>query len=555
MKIGLNLSPTPIWIQSFCWLNSVEAYSFHSFFLSNQKIVLFLKMQHSGMDTELLNLKIVHKLSEIVRTSLGPLGRDKLIVKSNGEMLVTNDGKTLLEEMKIKNPIGKLIVNLSKNQDQNVGDGTTSVVVFIGELSLNALELKKKGIHSIDIIEGYKKSLDVALKELKTLIIQNLDISDNFEELSKSSKTSLNSKMIGFEKEKLSKLCVEAVLRIYDRERKDIDLERIKFDYLPIGTLQETKLFNGIILWKIFSHFQMKPRDNCKMIVISFPLEVPKPKTKYSVNISNAEDYKELESIQHRYYRKVIEILSKIEFDLLICQWGIDEFLNQWLLDHNKIAIRYVAGDDIERISISTGSKICPVLDQMNDKMLGYCESISQEYLKDDTSIIKIENSKDSKVCSILVRGTNKLQCEDTIRSLYDSVCNVRNSILDNKLVVGGGSIECELYTKMMKIEVKEDYLDIYKSWVKSLLIIPQTLAENSGMNSLETVMELIHHHEKGNAYHGVFFDKNEGSGLCKDMKSEGVYENLKMKESVLKLATEMICLILKIDEIISFEE
>jgi T-complex protein 1 subunit epsilon len=513
------------------------------------------KQQNVAIETELLNLKIVHKLSEIVRTSLGPLGRDKLIVKSNGEMLVTNDGKTLLEEMKIKNPIGKLIVNLSKNQDQNVGDGTTSVVVFIGELSLKAFELKRKGINSIDIIEGYKKSLDIALKQLKTLIIQDLEISENFKELSKSAKTSLNSKMIGIEKEALSKICVEAVLQIYDRERKDIDLERIKFDYLPVGTLQESKLFNGIILWKHFSHFQMKSRDNCKIIVISFPLEVPKPKTKYTVNISNVEDYKELENIQHRFYSKVTEILSKIEFDLLICQWGIDEFLNQWLFDQNKIAIRYVAGYDIERISISTGSKICPVLDQINNQILGFCDSISQEYLKDDTSIIKIENSKNTKVCSILVKGTNKIQCEDTIRSLYDSVCNVRNSILDNKLVVGGGSIECELYTKMKKIEVQDEYLEIYKSWFESLLVIPQTLAENSGMNSLETVTELIHHHENGNAFHGVFFDKNEGSGLCKDMKSEGVYENLKMKESVLKLATEMICLILKIDEIISFEE
>eukprot|EP01080_Neovahlkampfia_damariscottae_P011747 gene11747-5085_t len=510
-----------------------------------------------GLETEYLNLKVVHKLSEIIRTSLGPLGRDKLIVKANGELLITNDGKTLLEEMKIKNPIGKLIVNLSKNQDNNAGDGTTSVVVFIGQLSQKAIELKLKGVDSIDIIEGFKKSLDIALIELNKLVIRDLDISDNFKELSKSAKTSLNSKMIGREKEKLSEICVNAVLQIFDNKRKDIDLERIKFDYLPNGNLEETKLFRGIVLWKYFSHFKMKPKKNCKVLVISFPLEIPKPKTKFSVNITNAEDYEEIENIQNRYYQRVFDKLSAIDFDILICQWGIDETINNWLFEKHKIAIRYVAGDDLERISISSNAKICPNLDYLNDDFIGFFDLISQEFLKDDSSIIKLENLNHSKVCSILVKGTNKLQCEDTIRSLYDGICNVRNSILDSKMVIGAGAIESELYTQMMQKdeEIQVEYLEIYRAWVESLLIIPQTLAENFGMNSLETVYELINEHKKGNSHFGVYFDKNEGNGLCKDMQIEGVYENLKIKQSVYKLATEMICLILKIDEIISFEE
>lgn len=503
------------------------------------------------------NLLNAYKTSEIVRTSLGPLGRDKLIVKENGEVLVTNDGKTLLEEMKLKNPIARLLVNLSKNQDLAVGDGTTSVVVFCGQLCLKALQLQEKGIHPLDIIEGYKIALEYSISELKNMSIKEIESETEYKkQLSRAAKTSLNSKMIGRDKNRLSEICVDAVYMISDLERKDINLDLVKMDYIPSGSFEDIKLYKGISLWKSFSHEGMKEMKNCKILMISFPLEIPKLKTKYNVNVKNIDDYQNLLNFQQEFYEKIFKKLKGLECNLLICQWGIDHEINDFLFQNNISAIRWVAGDDLERIAMATSSKICPRFEDLSKEYLGFCGEISQELLQDGTSLLTIKDCKNPKACSILVKGSNKLQCEDTIRSLYDALCNVRNAILDGSIIIGGGATEIELYLKLIEYDKKNrDYFEVIKAWAESLLSIPSTLAENAAMNALEATLGLMKEHEKGNKHYGILFQKKKGKAILGDMLKEGVFENIRVKESLLKLATEMCTLILKIDEIISFEE
>lgn len=493
------------------------------------------------------NLQTAIDLSDIVRTSLGPMARDKLIVKANGELLITNDGRTLLEEMQIKHPIGRLLVNLSKNQDANVGDGTTSVVVFCGRLCSEALKLRQKGYHPLEIINGYKIALKHALIELRNLQIVEYKKEHFKKELCRAAKTSLNSKMVNRDRDRLAQLCVDAVLLTCNDERRDCNLNLIKLDYKENGTLEQTKLYHGIVLEKSFSSENMlKMKKDVKIAVLSCPLEPPRPKTKHFVNITTPEQYQQLKKLQENYYNNIFSQFQKFGVNAIICQWGIDNEVNQWLACNQCIAVSWVSGDDLERVAMACGATICPRIEELSEKMLGYAESISEQVIE-NSSIVVIEGCKNPKACSILVRGSNKLMCEDTIRSLYDAICNVRNTIVDSGVVAGGGAIEIELYTKLQQWISKESILqESVKSWIESLLVIPSTLAENAGLNPIETVFQLISKHKQGRKFFGIEYKKE-----VKLQDITDVFENIRVKESIYKLATEMVSMILKIDNII----
>jgi T-complex protein 1 subunit epsilon len=426
-------------------------------------------------------------------------------------------------------------MNLSKHQDISSGDGTTSVVLLCAAMCSEAQKLIS--IHKVpvfDIIEGYKNALENAIMEMETLAF-SMDSSY----LSKSAETCLNSKMIG-KKKHVAEICVNAVRSIADFERGDYDLNLIQLEISTNASETDgTKWIQGLILKeKTYSNDLMKNVQNAKICLISFSLEIPKPKTKFEINIHNKEEMKTLLQYQTDFYKSVQHHISESGCSVLICQWGIDSEINQWLLEQGITTIRWVPGNDLERVHLAVGGQICTQLKEIRSSNLGHCDRL---YRLDQDIVIQSENAKTS---CILIMGNNTSQCEESKRSIYDALCNVRNALLDKRMIVGGGSIESVLAYRVSKC-------DISKAWGDAIMTIPFHLAQNCGMNAIETIFELKKRCFNGQLHSGVHFDKKTGKSSIQDMKQYHVFESYGSKKSMLQLSTEMTCMILKIDEIL----
>jgi T-complex protein 1 subunit epsilon len=509
------------------------------------------RVRVKGIEAQKANINAAKAVSQLLRTSLGPKGMDKILVSQDGDITITNDGATILDKMEVKHQVAKLLVELSQSQDSEIGDGTTGVVIFAGALLSQALNLLDKGLHPLIICDGYERACSIAVKHLETTS-EEIDLySNNNELLKKAAVTCLCSKVVSEHQDALADIAVEAVLDVADIARRDVNFDHIKVEGKPGGNIENTCIIRGIVIDKDMSHPQM-PKEvlDAKIAILTCPFEPPKPKTKHKIEITNAEDYRRLYEKEQEYFIKMIEDVKNSGANLVICQWGFDDEANHLLLCNNLPAVRWVGGVEIELIAMATGGRIVPRFQELSAEKLGRAKSVKEiSFGTTDDRMIVIEGCANTSAVTILVRGGNKMIVEEAKRCLHDALCVVRNLIKEPRVVYGGGCAELMASLEIMAVVDKELSIEQYamKAFADALEEIPNALAENSGLSSIDTTTWLKNEMRNDSTKRlGV-----DCLGLgTNDMKQLRVSESLQSKIQQLQLATQVVRMILKIDDI-----
>jgi len=468
-------------------------------------------------------------------------------------VLVTNDGATILEKMDVEHQIARLLVDLSKSQDHEIGDGTTGVVIMAGAMLEQAMELIEKGIHPLRIAYGYERACETAVKRV-TDISRTVDLeAEDRSALKKAAATALGSKVVSSRKEQLAKICVDAVLGVANLERRDVNFDLIKVEGKVGGKLEDTQLIGGIIVDKDFSHPQMpKIVKDAKMAILTCPFEPPKPKTKHKLDIRSAEDYRKLHDNEQAYFREQIRLIKACGANLVICQWGFDDEANHLLYQAKLPAVRWVGGVELELIAIATGGRIVPRFEELTaDKLgkAGIVREVTFGTTKDE--MLVIEDCSNSKAVTILVRGGNQMVVDEAKRCIHDANCCVRNLIRDPRVVPGGGASEMAAALAVQEAADKEQTIEMYsmRAFAAALDVIPMALAENSGLSAIAEMAAMkAKQVESQDAWHGV-------DCMCtgtSNMWDQNVYEACASKTNQLRLATQVVKMILKIDDVIT---
>eukprot|EP00698_Gefionella_okellyi_P015200 TRINITY_DN4288_c0_g1_i1.p1 TRINITY_DN4288_c0_g1~~TRINITY_DN4288_c0_g1_i1.p1 ORF type:complete len:550 (+),score=179.42 TRINITY_DN4288_c0_g1_i1:38-1651(+) len=505
-----------------------------------------------GAEARKSNIAAARAVCAIIRTSLGPKGMDKMLQSPDGDVTVTNDGATILEQMQVENEIAKLLVDLSRSQDNEIGDGTTGVVVLAGALLEQAELLLDRGIHPMRITQGYEAAADIAVKKLTEIADTFPTFSkDNQEPLVQTAMTTLNSKIVNRWKRPLAEICVKAVLSVADLERRDVDFELIKLDGKVGGRLEDTQLVEGIVVDKDFSHPQMpKHLEDVKIAILTCPFEPPKPKTKHFVDVTSAESYQRLYEQEQKYFVDQVQRCKASGATLVICQWGFDDEANHLLLQNQLPAVRWVGGVELELIAIATGGRIVPRFEELNESKLGHAGVVREvAFGTTKDRMLVIEKCKSTKAVTIFVRGGNKMMVDEAKRSIHDALCVVRNLVKDPRIVYGGGSAELACALAVSKeadtVTTVEQYA--LRAFASALEAVPLALAENSGLSPIESVAAVkAQQLQLNNPYLGV--DCNQIG--TNNMKDQHVFETLIGKTQQLLLATQMVRMILKIDDV-----
>ncbi|XP_032754562.1 T-complex protein 1 subunit epsilon [Rattus rattus] len=509
------------------------------------------KSRLMGLEALKSHIMAAKAVANTMRTSLGPNGLDKMMVDKDGDVTVTNDGATILSMMDVDHQIAKLMVELSKSQDDEIGDGTTGVVVLAGALLEEAEQLLDRGIHPIRIADGYEQAARIAIQHLDKISDNVLVDINNPEPLIQTAKTTLGSKVVNSCHRQMAEIAVNAVLTVADMERRDVDFELIKVEGKVGGRLEDTKLIKGVIVDKDFSHPQMqKEVVNAKIAILTCPFEPPKPKTKHKLDVTSVEDYKALQKYEKEKFEEMIAQIKETGANLAICQWGFDDEANHLLLQNGLPAVRWVGGPEIELIAIATGGRIVPRFSELTSEKLGFAgvvREISFGTTKD--KMLVIEQCKNSRAVTIFIRGGNKMIIEEAKRSLHDALCVIRNLIRDNRVVYGGGAAEISCALAVSQEADKCPTLEQYamRAFADALEVIPMALSENSGMNPIQTMTEVRARQVK---------ESNPALGIdclhkgSNDMQYQHVIETLIGKKQQISLATQMVRMILKIDDI-----
>ncbi|KAL6940546.1 T-complex protein 1 subunit epsilon [Hanseniaspora vineae] len=517
------------------------------------------KKKSSGLEAKKSHILAARAVSNIIKTSLGPRGLDKILISPDGDITITNDGATILSQMELDNEIAKLLVELSKSQDDEIGDGTTGVVVLACALLDQALDLIEKGIHPIKIANGFDEACKIAIAHLEKISEDLFDDKEKFEKvLFKVAKTSLGSKIVSKEHDQFADMAVKSIMSVVDWERKDVDFDLIKLEGRVGGSLKDSKLINGVILDKDFSHPQMpnevNPKDgesDVKLAILTCPFEPPKPKTKHKLDISTVEEYKKLQDYEQDKFKEMIEFVKSSGADVVICQWGFDDEANHLLLQNNLPAVRWVGGQELELIAIATGGRIVPRFQDLSADKLGKCSRVYEvEFGTTREKMLVIENSKESKSVTCFIRGSNKMIVDEAKRALHDSLCAVRNLCRDSRVVYGGGAAETTMSLAVSEEADRQRGIDQYafRAFANALDIIPMTLAENSGLDSIETLSNIKSTQVKEKLSHIGVDCLGKGSN---DMKELFVVDPYVGKKQQILLATQLCRMILKIDNVI----
>ncbi|XP_073984000.1 chaperonin containing TCP1 subunit 5 [Rhodnius prolixus] len=505
----------------------------------------------TGNDAIKSHILSAKSIAKTIRTSLGPKGLDKLMVSQDGDVMVSNDGATIMKQMDVDNEIAKLMVQLSQSQDDEIGDGTTGVVVLAGALLEQAEMLLDKGIHPIRIADGFELAAQCAIKHLDS-ISDNFPVDpNNLEPLIKTAMTPLGSKIVNKTGRQFAEIAVNAVLSVADLEKRDVNFELIKVEGKVGGRIEDTILVKGVVIDKDFSHPQMpKELKDVKIAILTCPFEPPKPKTKHKLDVASVEDYRALRKYEADKFDQMVSQVKDVGATLAICQWGFDDEANHLLLKRELPAVRWVGGPEIELIAIATGGRIVPRFEELTiDKLgkAGLVRELSFGTTKD--KMLVIEECANSRAVTIFIRGSNQMIIDEAKRSMHDALCVVRNLVCDNKIVYGGGAPElaCSIATAFEadKISGLEQYA--FRGFSDALESIPLALAENAGLSPMAEVTRIkARQIKEGNSFLGV---DCMGTGT-NDMKEQHVIETVKSKKQQIMLATQLVKMILKIDDV-----
>lgn len=498
------------------------------------------KRRLKGYEAQKANMLAAIQVADIVRTSFGPRGMDKIIVGPDGDVTISNDGATILKMMPVEHECAKLLVDLSKSQDDEVGDGTTGVVVLAGALLKQALKLLEKKVHPLRIADGFEMACQLAIKHCEE-VSASLTLEEDV--MRRVAITALCSKVVSSRSAELADLCVKAVLSVADLSRSDVNFDLIKVEGKPGGKLEDTRLIEGIALNKDFSHSQMaKEVINAKIAILTCPFEPPKPKTKHKLSIRNPEAYNELVLQEQKYFSDMVEKVRNSGANVVLCQWGFDDEANHLLLRHNLPAVRWVGGQEIELLSLATGGRIVPRFEDLAPHKLGTAARVAEVSIgTEDERMIIIEGCPKGKAVTILVRGGNAMVISEAKRSIHDALCSIRNLITDNRILPGGGAVETACALKIIQESKYIDSLEQHavEAFGEALLTIPEALAENSGLDSINTIGNLKAKHTN-TTNHNFGVDPTENVTGISDMMKKHVYETLNSKTHQLALATQV---------------
>jgi T-complex protein 1 subunit epsilon len=475
-----------------------------------------------------------------------------MMVSPDGEVTITNDGATILDKMDVQHQVAKLLVDLSQSQDDEIGDGTTGVTVLAGALLEQAEKLLDKGLHPVRISEGFEAACNVCIDQLNKISDTVEFSATNTVPLVDTAMTTLSSKIINVHKRKMAQIAVDAVLSVANVETKDVNFDMIKMEGKAGGRLEETELIRGIVIDKEMSHPQMaKEITDAKIAILTCPFEPPKPKTKHKLDITSKEMYDRLYEKEQEYFTTMVKQCKDSGATLVICQWGFDDEANHLLLQEKLPAVRWVGGVELELIAIATGGRIVPRFSELANAKLGKAGRVREvSFGTTKERMLVIEDCACSNAVTVLIRGGNKMIVEEAKRSLHDAMCVVRNLIKDNRIVYGGGSAEiaCSLAVSEFAETVPGIEQYAVRAFADALEDIPMALAENAGLSPISQVTTIKSRQlSEGNPRLGV--DCNQiGSA---DMKDHLVIETLIGKIQQIQLATQVVKMILKIDDVI----
>ncbi len=520
--------------------------------LSGQPVIILKEgtSRTRGRAAQRNNIAAAKIIAEIVKTTLGPKGMDKILVDSIGDVVVTNDGATILEKMDVEHPAAKMIIEVAKTQDKMVGDGTTTAVVLAGELLKKAEELLDQKIHASTVITGYRRALQVALKRLEE-VAKPVSLDDRAT-LRKIVKTSLGSKSLGFATDHVTDLAIDAVLSVVrevngKRKADKDDIQIVK----KIGkSLLESQVVKGIIVDKEVVHPAMpKTVKQAKIALIDAPFEIEKTEFSAEIRIRSPELMKQFLDEEHRILQGMVEKVASVGANVVFCQKGIDDAAQFFLAKKGILAVRRVKRSDMEKLEKSTGGRIVTNFEDLESKDLGYAELVEERKIGEDRMVF-VEGCKDPKAVSVLIRAGLERQLDEAERSLNDAMMNVINIVDDNRFVPGGGAIEVELAKAIREEAAKypgKEQLAML-AFAEALEVIPKTLAENAGLDPIDIMTGLRNKH----AENGVSFGINLVTGKVDDMFQVGVIEPLKVKVQALKSSFEASAMILRIDDVIA---
>ncbi|MBS7616569.1 TCP-1/cpn60 chaperonin family protein [Candidatus Bathyarchaeota archaeon] len=515
--------------------------------------VLILKEGSSrsrGKEAQHTNIMAARIIAETVKSSLGPKGMDKMLVDSFGDVTVTSDGRTILDEMDVQHPAAKMMVEVAKTQDNEAGDGTTTAVVLSGELLNKAEELINKNIHPTIIIDGYKKAAEKALEVVEKIAIPvNLN---SQEHLKKAAMTCMASKLVAEHREYLAELAVKAVLQVAEKENGEYkaDIDDIKVEKKAGESIKDTTLINGIVLDKEVVHSGMPKRvENAKIAILDASLEIEKTEFDAKINIESPEQMDAFLKQEEAMLKEMVEKLAAIGANVVLCQKGIDDMAQHFLARKGILAVRRIKKSDVEKLAKATGGKIITNLDDVSPSDLGYASLVEERKIGNDKMTF-VEGCKHPRAVTILIRGATERLIDEAERSLHDALCVVRDIVEEPKILAGGGAPELEIARALKKYAETlpgREQLAV-KSFAEALEAIPATLTENAGLDPIDILSELRAKHEKGEAWTGI----EVLSGKVQDMREAGVFEPISVKKQVIKSATEAASLILKIDDVIA---
>jgi len=505
-----------------------------------------------GRDAQRTNIAVAYAVASAVKTTLGPRGMDKMMVSDMGDIVITNDGATILKEMNVEHPAAKMMVEIAKTQDEEVGDGTTSAVVLSGELLKEAIGLLDQDIHASTIINGYKAASAKAIEELAA-IGEAIGLNDKGM-LEKIAAVSMGSKTVtsGEAQPFLAKMVVDSVIQVAEKRdgKVSVDKDYIKLEKKQGGDVMQTVLINGVLIDKEIVHPGMpKKLENAKIALLDAALEIEKTETDARISITSPDQMTAFLEQEEKMLRQMVDKVAASGANVLFCQKGIDDVAQHYLSKKGIAAARRVKKSDMEKLVRATGGRVVTTLEDLGSKDLGHAGLVEERKIAGEQMVF-VEKCKDPKSVTILVRGGTSHVVDEAERALVDAIGSVRSAVEDGKYVTGGGSIEMALAMKLRKYAVEvggREQLAI-QAFADALEVIPRTLAESCGLDSIDTLVDLRTKHEKKSSNMGVDVYKVKVS----DMKSLGVIEPLRVKKQAIQSASEAAEMILRIDDIIA---
>ncbi|HID17827.1 TPA: thermosome subunit [Candidatus Bathyarchaeota archaeon] len=504
-----------------------------------------------GREAQHANITAARIIAETVKTSLGPKGMDKMLVDSFGDVTITNDGATILDEIDVQHPAAKMMVEVAKTQDDEVGDGTTTAVVLAGELLKRGEELLDENIHSTIIVGGYKKAAEKAFEILDEIAVP-VDVNDR-EMLKKIAMTSMRSKSVGAAREHLAEIAIDAVKQIAERRGEGyfVDVDNVQMVKKEGKSTFDTEFIKGIIIDKEVVHPGMPKRvDKPKIALLDCPLEIEKTEFSAEIRIRDPAQMKAFLDEETRMLKSMVDKIKAAGANVVLCQKGIDDMAQHFLAKEGVMAVRRIKKSDMEKLARATGGRIVTNLDDLKPEDLGRSELAEERKIGDDKMVF-IEGCKDPKSVAVLIRAGLERLVDEAERSLHDALSVVADVYMKPKIVAGGGATEAELAKRLKEYAAKVGGREqlAMEAFAESLETVPRTLAENSGLDPIDIMVSLRAAHEKPD---GFWMGVNVFNGKVEDMMKNGVIEPARVKEQAIKSAVEAASMILRIDDVIA---